>query len=103
MIAGGSNGEIYKWNYVTNELVTNALLHTKRVNYILRIPETTYILTAGYDKLVLKIDVITMELIHSFIEHTSVVAALTFMNNYGVSVGNDKIIRIWDIATMTQF
>jgi len=25
------------------------------------------------------------------------------MNSYGVSVGNDKIIRIWDIATMTQF
>lgn len=78
-------------------------MHTKRVNYILRIPGTNYILTAGYDKLVLKIDVTTMELINSFIEHTNVVAALTFMNNYGVSVGNDKIIRIWDIETMTQF
>jgi len=64
VIAGGSNGELYKWNYVTNELITNTLLHTKRVNYILRIPGTNYILTAGYDKLVLKIDVTTMLLIN---------------------------------------
>lgn len=38
----------------------------------------------------------------SFLEHTSVVSAIILKDTKGISVGNDKIIRIWDINTLIQ-
>lgn len=100
MIAGGSTGHIYKWNYVTNSLEQDITIHNKRVNQLKRIPDTTQVISAGYDRLVQKFDFLTLALLGTFAEHSGVVASVTLMGAIGISVGSDRIIRLWDLPTM---
>lgn len=69
------------------------------------IPETNYILTGSYDKLVKKLDYTNLPtVISTYQGHTSVISAISLIVSLslGISVGNDKIIRIWNFNTLVD-
>jgi WD40 repeat protein len=105
VIAGGSNGELFRWNFQSSTLETFQGVHTGRVTSIVSVPNTNYIITGSYDKLIKKLDYTNLPtVLATYQSHTSVVSSITLITSLslGISVGNDKIIRIWDYNTFVD-
>lgn len=91
------------WNYSSNELTVHSGIHSSRVSCLAGIAGSTFFLSGGYDKKINKLDLLTLPtIVSTFSLHTNVISAISIHGNTVYSVGNDKVIRIWDHTTTTQ-
>ena len=102
LISGGMEGRIYMWSVQTGNKVDTLLHHYDSISAIASYDNSSWVATAGYDKVIKVFNRSYRQNTYKLISHQEPITTLTFLSSQRLlSTDKEGVILIWDIASST--